>query len=139
MLANYPPAISARNEIGRQKNTWSEQVSTLQRELREASRQLSDTTRQRSSQTHIEEVNAVLARQQELARLTVVLEDKATQLEIDTMQPVLNALNTALTNFAARERLTLLFGTVAGGNILYAVPSLDKTDAFLQFLQAQSP
>jgi Skp family chaperone for outer membrane proteins len=136
LLTRHRAAIEARTTIEAKSRDSQAKVRTLELELQQLSREWwsdapTDHAARAASQVDL------VRRQDELIRYTKAVRDEIARTERETMRPVFDALNRAMSDFSEERHYDLIFGTVVGGNVLAAVPQYDLTEEFLAFLEAR--
>lgn len=137
LMQEYDGAIEARSQLQDRQRTWQQNVQTLQSEVQALGQRITQTSLSASKSKAVRD--SLQQRQQQLARYQRVVQQKAQSLQTELMQPVYDQLNADLKRFGQQEGYDLLFGTVAGGNILFADDATDVTDSFLDYIGNDGP
>jgi len=129
LMQQYDGAIAVRQQLQERQREWRGNVQTLRAETSALGEQLTQAS---LSPKDIQATrDSLQASQRRLARYRRAVEQKAQSMQKDLMQPVYDQLNADIRRFGNEEGYDLIFGTVSGGNILYAKEATDITDAFL--------
>jgi len=129
LMRQYDGAIAVRQQLQDKQREWRGNVQTLRAETSALGEQLTQAS---LSPQDIEATrDSLQASQRRLARYQRAVEQKAQSMQKELMQPVYDQLNADLRRFGKQNGYDLIFGTVSGGNILYAKEATDITDAFL--------
>ncbi|MGH7596454.1 MAG: OmpH family outer membrane protein [bacterium] len=134
LLEKYPPAISAREKIKKQTEEWQQNLKALELELGQLNQDLIENNQEWDKATRKSKQEDFAKRQKEFLRYNHVVKEKAAKLEQELMQPVLDELNHCMKEFGDEHGYDLIFGTVTGGNILYAQRAVDLTDQILTYI-----
>ena len=135
MLENYPGAIAAREKLNAQMTEWQENIKTLEAELSQLSQELVDKGKKLDKKTLAEKNDALKKKQEDYLRYTRAIQEKAATLEQELMQPVFDEINVFITDYGEEEGYAIIFGTLSGGNILFAQDAADLTDEFLAYVK----
>ncbi len=132
LMRRYDGAIAARQQLQSRQREWSSNVQTLKAETSELGQRLTQASLspKQVSQTR----DSLQASQKRLARYSRAVEKKSQKLQQELMQPVYDQLNADIQAFGTDQGYDIVFGTVQGGNILYAADATNITDAFLEHI-----
>jgi outer membrane protein len=132
LLEKFKGSIAARRKLAEQSREWRNNIKALQAELSVLNEETLEAPA-RTKETRTQRVATIERKRDELVRYSLAIEKKSAQLERELMQPVFSELNAYVKEFASQHSYSIVFGTVAGGNILYARPVLDVTEALLKY------
>lgn len=135
LLEKYPGAIAARDSLNAQLEKWNRNVKTLEEELNALNREMIARADKWDTKTLKEKKKALEKKQQDYLRYSRAVQEKAVKLEQELMQPVYDEINAYMKDFGKTYGYDMIFGTLAGGNILYAREAVDLTDDFLTYIQ----
>ena len=134
LLQKYPRAIEARENIKKKTEEWQKNVRTLETELSQLNQEILNKSADWNSTTRKLKQEAFAKKQNELIRYSRTVNEKAAKLEQELMLPVFNELNAYMKDFGKEHGFAMIFGTVAGGNILYAKQAIDLTEEILAYV-----
>lgn len=134
LLEKYKGAIEARAKIKKQTGEWQEKIRTLEAELSQLNQEIITRNDEWDGETRKLKQETFVKKQNELVRYSRAVSEKAAKLEQESMEPVFNTLNTYMSDFGKTKGYDVIFGTVAGGNILFARESTDLTEEFLAYV-----
>ncbi len=137
-MERYAGAVQARERLQARSGEWGENVRTLQVELATLNQDIVEGSESLSASALDAKRDSIATKERELARYARAVRDKGTQLEQELMEPVYAELNARIKDFGRERGYDIIWGTVAGGNILYAREGEDLTEALLEFLKAES-
>ena len=135
LLEKYGPAIEAKEKIKQQTEEWRKNINTLEAELAEGKKEFVEKGETWDKDTATEKRKAFAEKQSEYLRYNRSITEKANQFEKELMQPVFNALNVSIRSFGRERKFHMIFGTLPGGNILYAHSASNLTLDFLSYLE----
>lgn len=133
VMEQYPAAVAARNSLNAQLTSWGKNLKTLEGELKALNQGILAQEPTMDSRVLGEKQEEMKRKQQDYARYNRAVQEKAVQLEQSLMQPVYEEINAGMKSFGEKEGYAIIFGTVAGGNILFAQDAVDLTDEFLAY------
>lgn len=142
LLNKYDKAVQVRTELQASTGQWQAEAQTMQQEL--------DALRQRyisehdklSSPAQRQLREEIAAREQAFAQYVQEVNQKASALEAEKMQPVYRELNAILREYGRAHGYYIILGATPNGNIVYADSSSNLTDEVLAYIQtrkAQQP
>lgn len=142
LMQTYDGAIAARQTLSERQEAWRSNIQVLQAEVGALSQSIMQANLSPSALKA--KRDSLSAKQEELARYQHAVSKKAEALQVELMQPVYDNLNAEIQRFGKAKGYDLIFGTVSGGNILYAEEASDVTDVFLEYVgntyaQAEAP
>ncbi len=137
LLERFTGSTAAREKLTQQSNEWSSNVKTLQGELAALDQEMQGAPGW-SKEVRAQKAAARMQKRDELTRYTRAIESKSAQLGRELMEPVFSDLNAYVKEFGSQRGYSVVFGTVAGGNILYAREGLDVTEEFLIYANDRS-
>ena len=138
LMEKYPAAIAAREKIKKQTEEWQQNLKTLEQELGQLNQALLEKNSERNKAARKSQQEDFVKRQKEFLRYSRTVTEKAAQLERQLMQPILDELNRHMKAFGDEHGYDLIFGTVTGGNILYAQHAADLTEQVLTYIGKKS-
>jgi outer membrane protein len=80
-----------------------------------------------------EKQDAIKKKQNDYVNYSKAINEKAAELEKELLEPVFTELNNKITDFGKAKGYEIIFGTLAGGNILYGNSATDLTEEFLSY------
>ncbi len=137
LMEKYPAAQKAREEMNKKSEEWRKNIQTLETELNELNQEMVQNASKWSRVTLQQKQEKMQQKQQEYARYSRAINEKAQQLQNELFQPVYTELNAKLSEYGKAKGYDIIFGTVSGGNIVYADKATDLTDKFLEYVQPQ--
>jgi outer membrane protein len=137
LMQRYDGAIAVRQQLQTKEREWRGNVQTLRAEASALGERL--TTASLSPAALQATRDSLQAAQKRLDRYRRAVENKAQSMRQELMQPVYDQLNADIQRFGEEEGYDLVFGTVSGGNILYAREATDITDEFLDHIGNDGP
>lgn len=137
LLVKYKGAIEAREKIKEQTEEWQKNIRTLEIELSQLNQKILNKSDEWDKKTRKLKQEAFAKKQNELLRYSRSVNEKAAKLEQELMQPVFDTLNAYMKDFGKEHGYDMIFGTVAGGNILFAQQAYDLTDEILSYISAK--
>jgi outer membrane protein len=120
LMQDYPGAQAAREKIQDRQRQWQANVQTLDAEAKALTQRLVQEGAGLTPARQAALRDTVNAKQRQLARYQRAVQQRAAELERELMQPVFDELNAEIKRYGEQAGYDLIFGTVAGGNILYA-------------------
>lgn len=133
LIEQYPRAVAVRAELQATVGEWEANATTLRAELDTLGTRLVQDdlpSRERAALR-----DSVESKRQELVRYSRAVSERAAALEAEKMQPVFDEINARLERFGKAEGYDLIFGTLAGGSVLFAQDAADLTDDFLAYAE----
>lgn len=138
LLQKYDGFIEARKQIQKETGESQRNVQTLEGELKELGQELMTQGGEWENELVRSKQEEIAKKQDEYLRYSRAVTDKTAKLEKELTEPVLLELNSLITRFGKERGQDVIFGTVAGGNILYAKDTTDLTDEFLIFANTKN-
>jgi outer membrane protein len=138
LMEKYPPAITAREEFNKKSLAWKENTKTLEDELVKLNQELLENSGKWNKNIIDEKQEKIKQKQMEYSRYGKAINDKAAELEKELFEPVYTELNNKINEFGSNKGYEIIFGTLAGGNILYANNATDLTEEFLSYASVQN-
>ncbi|RMF60083.1 MAG: OmpH family outer membrane protein [Calditrichaeota bacterium] len=135
LLEKYPGAITARDSLNAQIERWSQNVKTLEKELEQLNSELITQAEKWDKKTLKKKQGVIKKKRQDYARYSRAVQEKAARLEQELFQPVYTEINAYMKDFGDKEGYEIIFGTLAGGNILYGRDAVNVTDEFLAYVR----
>ncbi len=135
MMEKYPTAVKARAELTKKTDEWKKNISTLEAELTEMNKVMMEQGTQWDKQKLLNKQEEFNKKQQDYARYTRAISEKAQQKEQEIFTPVYNEINANLKKFGEKKGYSIIFGTLSGGNILYANDGEDITEEFINYVK----
>ena len=135
LLTEYSESKQAREELNAKVQEWQANITTLQQELEVLNNELVEKAEgwnQSQRDTHLQKMQE---KQQELGRYSQAVNQKATELETELMEPVYASINNRIEAFGKENGYSIVFGTVQGGNILYGNDAVNVTWDFIKYLE----
>lgn len=135
LLEQYPAAKKAREEFNSKSITWQENVKTLETELIKLNKELLENSNSWSKQFISERQEEIKKKQLEYNKYGKAISEKASELEKKLFEPIYTEINNKVNEFGSEKGYQIIFGTLAGGNILYGNNNNDLTSEFLTYVQ----
>ncbi len=135
LLEKYHGAIEAREKLKKQTDEWQNNIKTLDLELGKLNKEIIQENDEWDDETRKLKQKVFSKKQSELVRYSRAINDKAAKLEQELMAPVFVTVNTYISDFGKMNNYDMVFGTVAGGNILYAKEPTNLTNDFLAYIK----
>jgi Skp family chaperone for outer membrane proteins len=133
LLQNFKDAKAAREKIEAKRQEWTKNAKALEDSVSVVNKELVEFGKS-MSKAELKRKTALLeTKQQDYLRYVRAVSEKSTKMEKDEMQPIFDELNARIKEYAKTKRYALVFGTVAGGNILYGSDAVDITQEFIDF------
>ena len=133
LMDNFKPAIEAREKLSALQEEWDKNLKTLEDELNKMNQEIIDNNSKWSKKTKSEKYSAIEKKNMEYRKYRSAIEEKAQAKEQDIMQPVFDNINLLLQKYGDNKKYSIIYGTVAGGNILYGDNTVNITNEFLMF------
>ncbi len=137
MLEKYNGAIKAREDFETKSNAWTENIQVLETELNKMNEEIVADGSKWGKKKLADKKKDLDKKGREYAKYRRAIEDKASKLENDLMQPVYDELNSLLEEFGEKKGYDIIFGTVSGGNILHANRKVDITTDFIKYANSR--
>ncbi len=138
LMQEFSGAIDARKKLESETKEWDENIKTLETELGELNQKLIEES-PKTSKTKIATMQEDIKKKQyELYKYRNAVEEKASMKEQELFAPVYDNLNALIKEFGEEHGYYLIFGTIAGGNILHASPESDLTQDLLEFIKQKT-
>ena len=138
LMERYEPAVEARTELNAKLDQWRGQIQTLEQEIGqlqdEAAAEAATWDRQ-ARESHTKDLER---KREDLARFQRAVSTKASELERELTQSIFDELNAYIEDFGRETGMDMIFGTISGGNILYAHQARDLTEPFLAYIRERS-
>lgn len=134
MLEKYPAAIAAREKLEKQVAQWQENINVLEEEINRLREKLKQQSADFSPAQMAVKNDTLRMKQENYLRYRQAVQDKKTQLDETLMTPVLAEINGHLNDFGEEHGYKIIFGTLSGGNILFAQDAVNLTDEFLAYV-----
>lgn len=136
LMAKATLAIKAREEIDRIKEEAKSQIRELEIQLSQDHESFLKEQANLDEATLTERMAALRDQEKNLVRFREAKWQSISRVEQEQMAPVLEIINSRLAEFAKKEALAMIWGTLSQGNILYAEEDLDVTAAAIEFVNA---
>ena len=133
LLQNYKGAKAAREKIEAKRQEWTRNAKVLEDSINALNKQLMEFGKSMPKEELKRKSTLLDGKQQDYIRYVRATSEKASKMEKDEMQPIFDELNASIKDYAKQKRYTLVFGTVAGGNILFGSDAVDITQDFLSY------
>lgn len=135
LLAEYSESKEAQEELNTKIEEWSANVTTLQNELEVLNNTLIEQAESWSTSEREAHLENMQLKQQELGRYSNAVNQQASKLESELMEPIYASINNRIKAFGEEEGYSIVFGTVQGGNILYGTEAVNVTWEFIRYLE----
>lgn len=133
MMDRYEGAVQARAQLKKDLSEWEENIKKLAGDIQTLQQEFQEKNHSWNAVTRKEKQSQFMKKQDDLNRYRQAVSEKAVKREQELMEPVITELNQLLKSFGKEQGIDILFGTIAGGNILYGNPAVDYTEAFLEY------
>lgn len=137
LLAEYSESKEAQEEINQRIQEWQANINTLNGELEMLNTELVKQAEDWNTSQREVHLTKMQQKQQELARYSSAVNQKATELETELMEPVYTSINNRIKAFGKERGYKIVFGTVQGGNILYGEEAVNVTWDFINYLEGE--
>jgi outer membrane protein len=135
LMGQFPSALEAKEKLSKAQEEWGSNIKTLEEELNKLNKEFIEQNAKWNKKTIIEKKKVLEKKQGDYARYTRAIREKATKKEQELMAPVFDELNIYIKEFGEEKGYDIVFGTMSGGNILYAENATDLTVKFLDFVK----
>ncbi|MBL1214651.1 MAG: OmpH family outer membrane protein [Ignavibacteriae bacterium] len=136
LMEKFPSAITARAELNTKAEEWQANTKTLEDELNMMNKEILEESPKWNKKTMAAKQDEFKKKQMEYARYSKAIQKKAAELENELFQPVFTELNNKIKEFGDNQGYEIIFGTLTGGNILFAEEGSNLTDDFLSYTGA---
>lgn len=137
LVEKFNKAIDVKKGFQKEIEEWDKNARTLQQEFIEL-KTLYEKERPKLDSRDRDKREKVLSnKEQEYFKYTQAIRDKAMKHEKEIMQPVFDEMNQCIEEFAEKRGYRVIFGTLEGGNLVYANDTMDLTDKILKELNHQ--
>lgn len=137
LMEKYPTAIEAREKFDARMSEWNQNIKTLESEINKLNQEMVADAGKWKKNTLKEKKETLQKKQQDYVRYSRAIQEKAAKLEQELMQPVYAEINAYMKDFGDDAGYEMIFGTLAGGNILFAQDAVDLTKDFLAYAKAK--
>lgn len=134
LMAKASIAVAARADIETSQKEAREQIKTLETQLAKAHDVFMQEQANLDATSREKRLLSLQEQEAELYRFREAKRKSLTKLEQEKMAPVLSIINSRVADFAKKEGLAMIWGTLAQGNILYGENEWDVTDAAVAFV-----
>ncbi|MCR9133505.1 MAG: OmpH family outer membrane protein [bacterium] len=135
LLTEYSESKEAQEELNTKIEEWSANVTTLQNELEVLNNTLIEQAESWNTSEREAHLENMQLKQQELGRYSNAVNQQASKLESELMEPIYASINNRIKAFGEEEGYSIVFGTVQGGNILYGTEAVNVTWEFIRYLE----
>jgi outer membrane protein len=133
LLQKYPAAIEANKKLTEDQDKYKKNIETLETELKNLNSTLVEKGPQMAKSEVMVLQKKIESKQEEYYKYRKAIEDKLSSKEKELMQPVFDNINNDMAEYGRKYHYAIIFGTVQGGNILYANKKVDLTNRFIKF------
>jgi outer membrane protein len=137
LLQQYKGAAAAKGKLDKELEEWQKNVKTLETELAQLNQEILKASEKWDRQQRSRKKEEFEKKQTDYARYSRAVNEKAVKREQELMQPVFDELNAHIKDFGHQHGYKIIFGTVAGGNILYGQEATDITGEFLAYANSK--
>lgn len=134
LIQKYKGAIAAREKLTKETDEWKKNIKSLEDELTKMNQEIMAENNKWSASVRKQKLAEFDKKQQDYNRYTRATQEKASKREQELIQPVFDELNVYVKDYGKDHGYRIIFGTVAGGNILYGEETADITDRFLEYV-----
>ncbi len=134
LLEKYAGFQSAREQLRKETEEGKRNIKTLETEINDLGQEIINKGSEWDAESRKQKQDTINRKQEEYARYSRAASERAAKLEKELTQPIFNELNSQITRFGKENGYDVIFGTTAGGNILYAKDSVDLTERFLAYV-----
>lgn len=131
LVSQFSEAIAARKAFEQQKQEWDKNIKTIQDTLDTIVKEMSTNYGKSSPQKKTEMESRLNHWNQEYRRYLKAVDQMSAKKEQELMTPVLEQLNSFVTNWAKRNGYDVVIGSGNGGVILSAKEQYNVTDKIL--------
>ena len=133
LLQKYSAAKKAQATLDEEKKEWEDNIRTLEKEINELNKEAMEKGASWSKSKLAKFKKKLNNKQKDYFKYRSAIEEKSAKREKELMQPVFDNLNSLFEEYGKLKHYDIIFGTVAGGNILFGVDKIDITDEFLKY------
>ena len=137
LLAQTDLAKEAREKLDAEKASMDENLRAMQKSMTEGHETFLKEQEGLSAEARKKRIQELAKLEGDLNRYETAAVTKLRQKEQEIMQPVFEILNKRIADFAEKEGYTLIWGTLAEGNILYGTDAADITDTLIEEVNRQ--
>jgi len=113
---------------------WKTNLITLQKELEKSIADYQRDSLNLSDEQRINRKVTILKLREDMIRYSNVVNEKAAEEDNKMTQGVLNQINSFVEKYSKQNGYSVIFGTTASGNLMYAEEYMDITDEVLDAL-----
>jgi outer membrane protein len=135
LLQKYDGAVEARQKLEKETSEWRENIQTLEKELNDMNQDMIKKGATWSRSALKKKKEALEKKQQDYVRYSRAVSEKAAKREQELMQEIFDELNALIKDFGKEQGYDIIWGTVAGGNILYGREGRNLTEQFLDYIK----
>lgn len=130
VLFGYTRTKDVQRALEEQVRVWENNIDVLANEYSRSVREYEGGTLPLSDQVR----QQLQSKEATLQEYIETMQQKADDTEKQKLQEILEHINTVVGHYAEEHGYTFIFGTAAGGNIVYGEKALDVTDEILREL-----
>lgn len=127
MIANFSEAIKARNLFEEEKGQWEKDLKVIEDSLNTALGNLKSQYEKSGGEKKKQLAASLEKWNTDYARYARIIEQKKITREQELMQPAIDKINKYMEVWGHDHHYDVIFGTMAGGNIIQANKKLDVT------------
>ncbi|MBM3262681.1 MAG: OmpH family outer membrane protein [candidate division Zixibacteria bacterium] len=137
ILTEFDLAVKARNELQAATQQMQIDITKLETELKTLQERFVNQGRGLPVAQQIQLRDQVAAKEQEYIQFVQQANQRASQLEAEKMQPVLDALNKHVEAYGKQNGYYMILGTTGNGNIVYADSTANITTPVMEYMRQQ--
>ena len=134
VMVGFSDAAKVEKELSAEEEKWQKQLQEMEKELKAAVDSMSLEFNSAPAARKKELQDMLSARNQQINNFKQVNNRRMNELKAKKMKTVIDKINVYTAEFGKKHRYDILFGTVAGGSILYGNNAYDATDALIHGL-----
>lgn len=138
LIAEAPGAAEARTTIEKEMNKHQADLALADDSIKTLVTEFQKKQLAMSKDARDKEEASIRGRQQTLQQRAQALEEQMTKRQQDLVKPIMDRINTVLTDLRKEQGYVVIFD-VAGGSIVAADPAADLTETVLARLKAAAP
>lgn len=137
IMNEFEMAVKARNELQASVAQMQADVQKIENELKSMQEAFIAQGASLPMALQVQRRNELAAKEQEYVQFVQGSNQRASQLEQETMGPVLEALNNHFETYGKANGYYLILGATPGGGIVYADSSANVTRQVLDYIRKE--
>lgn len=136
LIDKYKGAKEAREKFETESKVWQSNVKTLATELDSLKKEWIENQKKWSKSKKKSKQEMVLKKQEDFARYSQAINQKAAQREQELMKPIYDEMNNYIADYAEENGYDMIFGTLQG-NIVYSNKTYNLTKEVTKYINEQ--